>query len=121
MLRSYYQELIRLRRECAMLPRRREDSIETITHNSEKCLEVSYKTLSGDRLLVVFNFDHSPHTIKLKSREPLVQMLDSNDIRWGGNSAGPRHQKIYGTLAMREHSLQVFVAPDRASTWRLSY
>lgn len=83
-LRDFYKELLRLRREDPIFSRRDKDHLEAVSFDSPKALALRRWHDSHQRL-AVFNFEANSTLIHTSPPAGLWEkLLDSSDSRWSG-------------------------------------
>jgi maltooligosyltrehalose trehalohydrolase len=88
-LRDFYKELLRFRREDSVLSRRDKNNIQAIPFDSPKALSLRRWHDSRQRL-AVFNFETNPARLRISPPAGIWEkLLDSSDSRWNGPGGGP--------------------------------
>lgn len=87
-LRSYYRELLRLRREHPVLSRRIRKGMNPVALERERALLVT-RSHGDDRTASICHFGEGPASIPVPlSPGRWETILDSSDPRWGGGGSG---------------------------------
>jgi maltooligosyltrehalose trehalohydrolase len=98
-LRDFYKELLRLRREDPVFSRRDKNDLEAVPFDSPRALSLRRWHGSHQRF-AVFNFETTVASLRLSSPTAIWEkLLDSSDSRWNGSGNGaPDRIESSGTL-----------------------
>jgi maltooligosyltrehalose trehalohydrolase len=90
MLREFYRELLRLRREHPALSRPTREGMEVVAREEERLLLVLRRS-GGAAAAAVFHFGEAPATLRIPLPAGRWEtILDSSDPKWGGGGSAAR-------------------------------
>jgi maltooligosyltrehalose trehalohydrolase len=106
-LRSFYRELLRLRRETPALAHLSLDDIEVTEDETDRTITV--RRWHGDsQVLIAMNFAEAPASVSIASR--WRKLLDSADARWSGPGTTAPERIADETILLAPQSVAVYSA-----------